>query len=115
MDALGFALERFDAVGRIREDALDGAVDDRGELPDGRIVAGPNDLRAVLMSDSRFLRALAAHMMVYALGRGLDERDEAAIDGIERALEPEPTFTRLVLEIIETEAFRMRAPPDGDS
>ena len=42
MDPLGFALENFDAIGRWRDDATDGAADRRvGALPDGTTFDGP--------------------------------------------------------------------------
>ncbi|HIE70140.1 MAG TPA: DUF1588 domain-containing protein, partial [Planctomycetes bacterium] len=40
MDALGLAMERFDAIGRYRERDSAGVIDASGELPDGRKIDG---------------------------------------------------------------------------
>ena len=117
MDALGFALEEFDAVGRRR--ATDGglAIDATGELPDGSLIEGGIGLRDSLLegeSRRRFRRSLAMHMGTYALGRGLDRHDEPMLDAILEELEADPTLYRLILELIESRAFLYR-PGDTDA
>ncbi len=108
MDALGFALEPLDAVGRWRESDESGPVDARGELPDGRIINGPVELRDVLVADPALRRSLVTHMLIYALGRGLSQDDEPAIDSLLESLQEDPSLRRLVTEIIELDIFRMR-------
>ena len=115
MDALGFALEGFDAVGRPR--TMDGEVpiDATGELPDGTLVVGGGGLRDQLLqghTQRRFWRSLVKHLTTYALGRGLDRRDEPMLQEIVRAMEQDPTMHRLILEIVESPAFLYRP---GDS
>ncbi len=108
MDALGFALEPFDAVGRWRDADESGPVDAKGELPDGRIINGPLELRDVLIEDPALRRSLASHMLIYALGRGLTSEDKSAIDQLLESLQAEPSMRKLVHEIIQLEIFRMR-------
>ena len=108
MDALGFALESLDAVGRWRDSDESGPVDSRGELPDGRIINGPLELRDVLVDDPALERSLASHMLIYALGRGLSSADEPAIRNLLDRLEADPSLRSLVHEIVELEIFRMR-------
>lgn len=108
MDALGFALEPLDAVGRWRDSDESGPVDARGELPDGRIINGPEELRDVLVSDPALRRSLVTHMLIYALGRGLSTPDEPAIESLLESLREEPSLRRLVTEIVELDIFRMR-------
>lgn len=108
MDALGFALEPLDAVGRWREADESGPVDARGELPDGRIINGPVELRDVLVTDPALRRSLVTHMLIYALGRGLAPADGPAIDSLLKSLQEDPSLRRLVAEIIESDIFRMR-------
>jgi hypothetical protein len=112
MDALGFALEPFDAVGRSRSEDGGIPIDALGELPDGRLVDGPTGLRDVLLDAigrARFERSLARHLATYALGRGLDRRDEPMLEQLVGSLENEPTLERLILELVETDAFLRRS------
>lgn len=111
MDALGFALEPFDAVGRPRTDDGGLPIDALGELPDGRTVDGPDGLRDVLLDAigrERFRRSLARHLATYALGRGLDRRDEPMLESLVLSIEKEPTLKRLIIELVETDAFLLR-------
>ena len=117
MDALGFALEPFDAVGRPRIEVGGRRVDSLGELPDGRTVDGPRGLRDVLLEQQdrrRFERSLARHLATYALGRGLDRRDEPMLGGLVDNLQEEPTLRRLIHDLVETEAFLTRPAPNDD-
>jgi len=112
MDALGFALESFDAVGRQRRvDGLGRPIDDRGELPDGTIIEGVSGIRdALLQGDTRaeFMRSLARHLATYALGRGLDPRDDEVIDRISESFMKTPTLRSLIHEIVESRLFLYR-------
>ena len=108
MDALGFALEELDAVGRIRQTDQGEPIDARGELPDGRIINGPQELGAVLREDPAVHRSLANHLLIYAIGRGLTPADESSVQRMVEELGQEPTIRRLVQEIVEMEIFRMR-------
>ena len=53
MDAIGFAMERFDAVGRYRQ----GVIDTKGELPDGTEIDGPAALRELVEKEQGFRRS----------------------------------------------------------
>ncbi len=117
MDALGFALEEFDAVGGWRPGRDSATIDCRGELPDGRAVVGVAGVRALLSGDRGFLRALSKNMLVYALGRGLTVDDEPALERLIARLEREPTLSALVDEIVGLDAFlgrRVPAAEDGE-
>ncbi len=71
MDALGFALENFDAVGAWRTKDGKFPIDAAAQLPDGRSFNGPRELKAVLRGNSeQFARCLAEKLLTYALGRG---------------------------------------------
>lgn len=111
MDALGFAFEHYDAVGRRRERAEGAPVDARGELPDGRRVASLADLRAVIARDPAFVRSLTKHLLVYATGREASPADEAAVDAIVAALGPNPTLRGVVKAVTESPAFLRRGAP----
>jgi mono/diheme cytochrome c family protein len=110
MDAIGFALENYDAIGGYR--AAEGRVpiDSSGEFPDGTRFSGPAGLKDVLLANRRtFLQRLAENMLVYALGRGVEPGDAAVLEGIVNRLEAnDHRFSELVLGIVESDAFRMR-------
>lgn len=111
MDGLGFALENYDAVGAWR--AKDGvfAIDARGTLPDGAKFEGPIELRDVLLArKGKFVRCLAEKLTTYAIGRGVDERDRATMDGIVRSVGANGyRFSSLVAAIVRSDAFRKQA------
>ena len=86
IDPAGFALERFDAIGRSREvDESFNVLDTSGVLPDGTAFDGVADLRAALVQrPDRFATTVTEKMLTYALGRGLDYYDMPAVRRIVR-------------------------------
>jgi hypothetical protein len=110
MDALGFGMENFDAIGRYRETDAGKPLDTTGTLPGGKQFNGPVELIAVLKTrDCDFARALTNKMLTYALGRGLEYYDRCAVDKIVEALKAnEFKFSVLVGEIVKSRPFRMR-------
>jgi hypothetical protein len=113
MDALGFALENFDAVGRWRENADGFAVQAAGELADGTGFAGAGELEAMLANDTGVARCIAKKLATYALGRGLREADEPAIDDVlAHAPGHELTLGDLISGVVHMDAFRRRVVAD---
>ncbi len=110
MDAIGFALENYDAVGawRTRDGSFD--VDALGTFPDGTSFRGPGELRKVLLERKEpFVRCLIEKMMTYALGRGVEPFDERAIQKVLAALARDNyKFSTLVVEIAKSDPFRLR-------
>ncbi len=86
IDPAGFALERFDAIGRSREvDESFNVLDTSGVLPDGTAFDGVADLRAALVQrPDRFATTVTEKMLTYALGRGRDYYDMPAVRRIVR-------------------------------
>jgi hypothetical protein len=83
IDPLGFALENYDVLGRWRTEDSGKAIDSRGELPDGTKIAGPDDLKKVLLERKDvFLRHFTSKLLGYALGRGLTPADSCTVDRI---------------------------------
>lgn len=84
MDGIGYSFEHFDAIGRWRDRDGPRPVDARGELATGEKFNGVGELITLLAEQKRddFHRALAAKMLTFALGRGLDYFDEPAVMGI---------------------------------
>ncbi len=109
MDALGFALENYDAVGKWRH--IDGGklIDASGVLPGGRELNGAADLKAVLRKDRAFLRCLTKKLFTFAVGRNPTPADELAIYALAASLPHERvTMRQIILRIVELPAFRLR-------
>lgn len=104
MDAFGLALERFDAVGRVRGES----VDTSSQLPDGRSLTGAIDLRDVLLEGRGFERAVLRRLFVFAIGREPEPADEVSIEAMAAALPAEPTFSQMLREVVALDAFRFR-------
>ena len=111
MDPVGFALENYDAVGRWRDLEAGTPVDATGGLPDGSEFVGVEGLEAGLLARPElFVGTLTEKLMTYALGRGVDYRDAPAIRKIVRqAADNEYRFSSLVLGIVNSKPFQMRA------
>jgi len=110
MDALGFAFEKFDAIGRGRTMDEGVAIDTAGKLPDGRTFAGASQLKAVLKADrEKYVRNLSAKLLTYGLGRGLEFYDEPALDKMVVAVEKgQLRFSALVMAVVQSDPFRLR-------
>jgi hypothetical protein len=116
LDPLGFGLENYDAIGSWRDKEGEAPIDASGVLPSGQSFNGSKELKAILLSRSgEFTRCLAEKMTTYALGRGLDYYDRCAVDRIAQAVEKDGhKFSRLVVEIVKSDAFRKRRPKGTD-
>lgn len=115
MDPLGFGLENFDAIGRWR--TIDGQfpIDATGRLPNGKTFDGPEGLKQILLSDkSVFTKCLAEKLLTYALGRGLEDYDQPAIQSIvTRTAGAEYRFSALVEAVVSSDPFqKRRVEPD---
>lgn len=110
IDPIGFGLENYDFLGRWR-DKIDGRpVDASGKLPSGESFNGPAELKQVMLGKKEeFARNLSRKLLGYALGRGLDDRDECTISQLVQSLEADgfkaPT---LIKEIVLSVPFRNR-------
>jgi len=111
IDPLGFALENYDALGQWRTEDAGKPIDNTGELPDGTKFAGPDELRAVLMSKKDlFVRNLTNRMLGYALGRGLTRQDSCTVDAIVSELPAKAYKSQALIEtIVMSQPFRYQA------
>jgi uncharacterized protein DUF1592/uncharacterized protein DUF1588/uncharacterized protein DUF1587/uncharacterized protein DUF1585/uncharacterized protein DUF1595 len=117
MDPLGFALENFDGLGGWRVSTGPGAgpIDSSGALPDGTKFNGPAGLREVLLKkQDMFVENFTERLLTYALGRGLEEYDNAALRKIAReAAADNQKWSAIILGIVKSTPFRMRRVSDG--
>jgi hypothetical protein len=111
MDPIGFALENFDAVGQWRIEEHGEPIVATGTLVDGTEVDGASELRSALLKYSdRFVQTVAEKLATYALGRGLEYYDMPTVRAITRsAAKSDYKFSSLIMGIVESDAFRMRA------
>lgn len=118
MDPLGFALENFDGVGkwRAKERFAGTHIDSSGELPDGTVVNGPDDLRKALTAKpDQFVQTLTEKLMTYALGRAVEYSDMPTVRAIVRASASDNyRFSSLVMRIVNSEPFQLRTVPGAD-
>jgi hypothetical protein len=109
MDPIGFALENFDGIGAWRDTDGGLPIDNRGELPGGRVFHGPGELAALLAADARLPHCMAEKLFIYALGRGVRPEDEPALDAIvETFAGANHRLAALVTAIATSDAFRMQ-------
>jgi len=117
MDPLGFALENFDAVAQWRDrDRYAGqAIDAVGELPDGTVLKGPDDLRkALLRKPDQFVQTFTERLLMYATGSKTEYFDMPAVRRIVSASAKDGyRFSSIVNGIVGSEEFRMRRVPAG--
>jgi len=118
MDPLGFALENFDGLGNWRVSTAPGSgpIDASGTTPDGTAFNGPAGLRDVLMKkQDMFVENFTERLMTYALGRGVEEYDYAALRKISReAAADNQKWSSIILGIVKSTPFRMRRASDGN-
>ena len=78
IDPYGFALEQYDAIGRLRLQA----VDTKTTLPGGKEIEGVNGLRDYLLQDRRedVVRQFCRKLLGYSLGREIQLSDKPLID-----------------------------------
>ena len=115
MDAIGFALENFDAVGQWRERDAGVEIDAASELPDRTAIDGVAGLRNYLAQHpDRVARAFTEKLLMYALGRNIQYYDAPAVRTIVRdAASDGYGFASIVEGIVLSVPFRMRNPRDG--
>ena len=111
MDPVGLSMENFDAIGRWRNRNEAGtAVDAAGDLPDGSTFEGVSGLRDALMArPEQFVGTMTEKLLTYALGRGLEYYDAAAVRKIARnAADNDYRFSSLVMGVVQSTPFHMR-------
>lgn len=110
LDAYGFALENFNAVGQFRTTDGPFPVDNIGELPGKKIITGVNGLRENIISrEADFTRTLVEKLMTYALGRGITPTDSVQIENVSKRLGKKATLKTIITEIVLSDSFKKRS------
>jgi hypothetical protein len=110
IDAFGFALEGYDAIGRKRtKDLADRPIDTKAKLKDGTEFNGLDGLRDYLLTKRRdaFVQQFCRKLLGYALGRGVQLSDEPLLDEMQERLEKNGyRFSVAVETIVRSKQFR---------
>ncbi|HEX3132196.1 MAG TPA: DUF1592 domain-containing protein [Planctomycetota bacterium] len=106
MDGIGFGLESFDPVGRLRSSDGGIPIDASGSVA-GHTFQGPAGLKALLASRiDEVERSLVRKLLIYALGRGPIDADDAVIDRV--IAESDQRLSSLISGIVTSYPFRYR-------
>ena len=110
IDPVGFSMENFDAVGRWRNSEGDNPLDVAGGLPGMDPFTGIAGLeKGLLQRPELFADTMTEKLMTFALGRGVEYFDAAAIRQIVRDAEStDYRFSSLIMGIVESTPFQMR-------
>jgi len=111
IDPFGFALERYDPIGRRRDKDLGGlAVDARAKLKDGTEFEGIDGLRTYLLTKKQdvIVKLFCRKLLGYALGRSVTLSDQALIDEMVAELNRNHgRISAALLTIVRSPQFRM--------
>ena len=110
IDPYGFALERFDPIGRLRthyDSSNKLPIDTSGRLPGGRVFSGPEQLKSILVENQAFfIRTLTNSLLVHALGRSIEPTDRGEVEEITLAVKRHEYALRdLILAVVTSELF----------
>jgi hypothetical protein len=110
IDPIGFAMEPFDKVGRLRTQDEGLPIDARGTMVDGAQLNGPGDLRdALLRSSDVFTVAFTEKLLTFALGRPVTYADAPTVRAIVRdTRQDQHRLVPLIMRIIDSAPFRQR-------
>ncbi len=116
IDPLGFALENYNPIGNWRERYENGReVDVSGKLFRRHSFGNVIEFKdAILAEKDRFTRALAGHLLSFALARPLGPADQPALDDIsQRTAVDDYKIQTLLKEIILSEPFQSKSNPSS--
>jgi hypothetical protein len=118
IDPLGFALENYDAVGRWRDTYRTNLpVDSSGTLFKKHEFQDITGFKAAIIAEKgRFARALAGHLLSFALSRKLDAGDGPSLDRIvANSAKDGYRFRTMVREVILSRSFTHSSSKGAES
>jgi hypothetical protein len=110
MDPIGFGFENYDALGRWRTDDGGKALDVGGTLPGGLTFKGPIELKTLFLNRKEdFVHRLCEKMLIFALGRAMNDDDEFAVQSVAAAVAKDQyRFSAMVTQIALSYPFLNR-------
>ncbi len=110
IDPFGFALEKYDPIGRLREKDLGGlTIDTASRLKDGTEFAGIDGLKNYLLTKKKdvFVRLFCRRLLGYSLGRATSLSDQVLIDQMVAELNKnEGRLSSAIMVIVQSPQFR---------
>lgn len=109
IDGYGFAMEAYDAIGRLRSTDAGKPVDTHSKLHDGTQVAGLQDLRHYLVTARRdaLLQQFCRKLLGYSLGRSVILSDRPLIAEMQTSLAANNfKFSSAVHTLVTSKQFR---------
>lgn len=118
LDPIGFGLERYDSLGRLRQAYADGSpVRLEGTITiDGQEVsfAGGVELGQAIAGSEGAAECVVAHAYRFALGREETSDDACSLERLASSFAAaDQSFEPLLLEIVTSDAFRFRRAHEG--
>jgi hypothetical protein len=110
IDPYGLALENFSGIGAWRTKEGEAEIDASGTFPNGKSYRDLAEFRALLKErKDDFRKALVEHLLIYALGRGLENSDRDAVQQICSATaSADDRFSGVILAIVNSDLFQKR-------
>lgn len=110
MDPMGFPLEVFDPIGRLRDKSAGQPIDANGEMKDGRVLDGPSGLKKYLIEqEDLFLKNMASKLLGYSLGRSLEFFDRYTVaQAVNETRKSGYKFSAMVKSIVNSRLFQYR-------
>ncbi|MBU6238841.1 MAG: DUF1592 domain-containing protein [Planctomycetes bacterium] len=115
IDPYGMAMERFDAIGRLRPDSDLKPGDTKGILRDGTEIDDIAGLRNYFAGPRRedVLHLLARKLTGYALGRAVMTSDRKLVDEVTKTMTSGGRWSDALLVIVRSEQFRSIRPTNA--
>lgn len=112
IDPFGMAMERFDAIGRLRSPSELKPGDTLGILRDGTRIDDIAGLRNYFAGPRRedLLRTLARKLTGYALGRAVMTSDRKLVEEVTKTMTSGGRWSDALLVIVQSEQFRCIRP-----
>jgi hypothetical protein len=112
IDPFGMAMERFDAIGRLRSASELKPGDTKGILRDGTEIDDIAGLRSHFAGPRReeLLRTLARKLTGYALGRAVMTSDRKLVEEVTQTMTAGGRWSDALLVIVQSEQFRCIRP-----
>ena len=109
-DAVGMALENFDAIGQYRATYPDNTpVDASGEIVGTPPFVGLEGLTDMLTADPRFTSCVAEKLFIYSLGRGVEETDRPYLNNATNSWKSSTAVLPAMMKnLVQADTFRSR-------
>lgn len=116
MDAAGFGLEQFDAIGEFRTHDGDDLIEPTGALNDGTPFSSAIEMADAIRRHPDLGPCLTNKILIYALGRGLEDNEFCFVDDISNQAARDNYETRsLINAIVQSPLFLNRGENQSEA